>query len=185
MQPLSGNAAIAITVRLIIRRASGAVNAASKGFSMTNNNRQRDLFDDENNTRGLAHENAFPISGKSDVDENYRVRKSSRLGVASLGSSSGTAYHWLLQSSWGSFASQLSDPRQPSPEPPGDAVSVLGTSSVQVPFQRFYAPRKLLQSFPGAVRRVRRVQLVDASVFVPAVLQQGAPDVCKQLHSGA
>ena len=97
---------------------------------MTLNNRSRkSLSGNEDNPPGLVHANALSISDNADVVEVNRTRKSSCSESASSGGSSGTAYQWLLQSSWGSFASGLLDARQPLPEPPGEALFILCTAS--------------------------------------------------------
>jgi hypothetical protein len=132
---------------------------------MTTNNRQSKSSDHGNNPPGLAHVNAFLISENADVDGDYRSRKSSVAGMASSRRSFGNAFQWLQRSGLVSFVTGLSDARQPAPQPPCDAPhGVLGTSSGQVPIQGFDAPGKLFQSFPGAVRSVRRMQPVCPSV---------------------
>lgn len=133
---------------------------------MTNNNRQRKcIHDPGNNPPGLPHENALTISNNADVGGDYRSRKSSVAGMASSRGSSGTAFQWLQRSGLVSFVTGLSDARQPAPQSPCDAPhGVLGTSSGQVPIQGFDTPGKLFQSFPGAVRSVRRMQPVCPSV---------------------
>ena len=126
---------------------------------MTTNNRQREcIYGDEDNSPGPAHENSFLISENSDVEGDYRSRKSSCSEKFVIGGLSGTAFQWLQQSGLVSFVPGLSDARQPAPQPPCDAPhGVLDTSFGQVPIKRFDAPCKLFQSFPGAVRRVRRM----------------------------
>ncbi len=132
---------------------------------MTKNNRQREcIYGDKDNSPGLAHENAFLISENSDVEGDYRSRKSSCSEKCVIGGLSGTAFKWLLQSSWGSFFSRLSDARQPAQEFPGAAPQVQPTSSVQMPVNGFKALGKLLQSLPRVGRQVYRMPLIGSSI---------------------
>lgn len=97
---------------------------------MTTNNRSREsLYGDVNNPPGLGRVNALSISDNADVGGINRTRKSSCSEKALSGGSSGTAYNWLLQSGLALFLPGLSEPRQPCPQPPCDALLVLGTSS--------------------------------------------------------
>ena len=133
---------------------------------MTTNNRQREcIYGDEDNSPGLAHENAFLISENSDVEGDYRSRKSSGVEKASSKSFSGTAFHWLQQSGLVSVVPWLLEARQPGPKPPGEAPTPAQRASFgQVPIDGLDAPGKLLQSFPMPVRRVRRIKPVCPSV---------------------
>lgn len=126
---------------------------------MTTNNRQRKcIHGDGNNPPWPANENAFLISDNADVGVDYRSRKSSGAEMASSKSSSGTAFAWLQQSGLVAFVPWLLDPREPSPQPPGEAPpGVRRPASGQVPIHGLDAPGKLLQSFPGPVRRVHRM----------------------------
>mgnify|MGYP003605156192 CR=1 FL=1 len=97
---------------------------------MTLNNRSRkSLYGNGDNQPGLGRVNALSISDNADVGGNNRTRKSSCSESASSGGSSGTAFHWLQQSGLALFVPGLSEVRQPLPEPPGDALLVLSTSS--------------------------------------------------------
>lgn len=128
---------------------------------MTTNNRHRKcIHDPGNNPPGLAHENALTISNNSDVEEDYRTRKSSGAGNSSPKSYSDIAFNWLCQSGLVSVP-WLLDPREPSPQPPGEAPpGVRHSASGQVPIHACNALGQLLQSSPSAVRRVRRMLLV-------------------------
>lgn len=145
------------------RQCPGAI---VKGLPMTLNNRSRKSPGNVNNLPGLGHVNAFPISDNSDVGEVNRTRKSSGSESTSSGGSSGTAYQWLLQSSWGSFASGLLDARQPAPEPLCDAPLVRRSSSSQVPINGSETRPELLQSSVLVHWPVRRMPPVGSSVCV-------------------
>ena len=142
-----------------------ALSAIVKGLPMTKNNRLRkSISGNEDNLPGLAHVNAFPISDNADVGGVNRTRKSACSENGVIGGSSGTAFHWLLQSSWGSYVSRLSAACHLFQKSPCDAPQVPRTSSGLRPVHGCNAPGKFFQSLPGAVRQVRRMPLVGSSI---------------------
>ena len=148
------------------RQHEAALSAFVKVLPMTTNNRQRKYINSNgDNPPGPAHENALTISDNADVGVDYRTRKSSCSENGVGGGSSCTAFQWLQQSALVSVVPWLLDPRHLSPEPPCDAhPGVRRPASGQVPIHALDASCKLLQSFPGPVRRVRRMPLVSTSV---------------------
>lgn len=132
---------------------------------MTNNNRTRKWTDDGKCIPGShgkcdlrLREN--PLSGL-----DYRSRKSSCSEIPASGvRSSDTAYHWFMQSAWGSVFPLLSDARHYAVEPLGEAPDSLGTSLGQVPIECPKLTNDPLQGSLVRGRLVRRVLLVCPSV---------------------